>query len=145
MLWQDEINIDLLIIVVWYSRKVRSTSSVCTSPAQLLQDDEGSRMCDTWVSIQGPHAAAAPGAEPRSDDTVRSMISFTFAGYLKTVLNGVMQSTMAEQHKEVRWVCSGHCSKYLCVEAHVARTETNYYTRPVRPPCGAPASIHTNT
>lgn len=42
---------------------------VCSSPAQLLQDDEGSRMCDTWVSTQGLHAAAGPGAEPRSDDT----------------------------------------------------------------------------
>lgn len=45
-------------------------------PAQLLQDDEGSHMCDISALKQGPHAAAGPGAEPHSDEKHQFYISY---------------------------------------------------------------------
>lgn len=36
-------------------------------------------------------------------------------------------------------------TRYLCVEADIARGETHYYTCPVRPPCGASTHTQTNT
>lgn len=38
-------------------------------PALLPQDDEGSHMCGTWASVQGPHAEVAPEAEPHAEKT----------------------------------------------------------------------------
>lgn len=78
-------------------------------PAQLLQDDEGSHMCDTWASTQGPHAAAGPREEPRSEDkelhlilpTLYWIVSFPFlADYLKKLIVAKTSNALCYTKKE---------------------------------------------
>lgn len=117
-------------------------------PAQLLQGDEGSHMCDTWASGQGPHAAAGPGAEPHSEkgqpvrQSTLPFLSFYRVSGDVSPLSAEVQTTWTVYTKGKRKLCFGWTT-YLRVETDIAWTETHYYTCPVRPAGGAPTHTHT--